>query len=307
MARLTAPTLPLGPRKRLSDALHSAHRRAGWPSVRDLARALGAGVVSASRVHDAFTKPRLPDWGLVRVLLVELAARTPGMDVATEVKRFHTLWDEAAQAEASPANDSPFVSERAAASRPAAAGPGWQMNEIRTMLLAEVSGVARRSQVEQEFTHLTLHRLLDGLLADAGIDAKVRRRIDRGDGTVDLIDSVVYVPVLLRALLKGLRPALESTQLRLRLVLATGVVAVDDYGPCVGKGLDEACRLIDSVVMRALPVATEPFGLCLSETAYQEVAHIPDLRREDFRPFETTTKSGMQQAWLYQAASDGAY
>lgn len=97
MPRLTSPLLPPSPRKHLSEALHALHRRAGWPSVRELARALD-GAASSSRIHDAFTKPRLPGWGLVEALVAELARRIPGgMPAEQEVHRFHTLWDAAAE------------------------------------------------------------------------------------------------------------------------------------------------------------------------------------------------------------------
>ncbi|MGW6569261.1 hypothetical protein [Streptomyces sp. NPDC054975] len=98
MAKLTTPALAPGPRKELSDHLHALHRRAGWPSVRELAKALGQGVASSSRIHDAFTKPRLPDWGLVQLVVAELASRVPDATPAAEVKTFHGLWDNAAEA-----------------------------------------------------------------------------------------------------------------------------------------------------------------------------------------------------------------
>ncbi|WSQ06333.1 hypothetical protein OG604_50760 [Streptomyces sp. NBC_01231] len=69
--------------------------------MRDLSRALGDGVASSSRIHDAFTKPRLPAWGLVEVLVEHLASKAPGIGVSAEVKRFHGLWDAAAVAEIS--------------------------------------------------------------------------------------------------------------------------------------------------------------------------------------------------------------
>ncbi|MEU9126105.1 hypothetical protein AB0C96_40920 [Streptomyces sp. NPDC048506] len=54
-------------------------------------------MASSSRIHDAFTKPRLPGWGLLEVLVAELASRVPGgLPVEHEVKRFHNLWDAAA-------------------------------------------------------------------------------------------------------------------------------------------------------------------------------------------------------------------
>ncbi|RFC71088.1 tetratricopeptide repeat-containing protein [Streptomyces sp. AcE210] len=99
MPKLTAPFIEPGPHRRLNEELHALHRRAGWPPVRELARALGAGVASSSRIHDAFAKPRLPGWGLLEVLVRELTSRVPG-GAATEdeVKRFHELWDVAADA-----------------------------------------------------------------------------------------------------------------------------------------------------------------------------------------------------------------
>ncbi len=97
MPKLTAPSMDPGPGKWLSDELHALHRRAGWPSVRELARALGNRVASPSRVHDAFTKPRLPSWGLVELLVEHLASRVPGGAPAQEeVQRFHALWEAAA-------------------------------------------------------------------------------------------------------------------------------------------------------------------------------------------------------------------
>ncbi|MGW0121765.1 hypothetical protein [Streptomyces sp. NPDC003327] len=98
MAKLTAPALEPGARLTLSNELHALHRQAGWPSVRALARALGAGVSSSSRIHDVFTKPRLPDWGVVELIVHELASRVPGFEADTEIKRFHRLWDNAAAA-----------------------------------------------------------------------------------------------------------------------------------------------------------------------------------------------------------------
>ncbi|MFJ5879192.1 hypothetical protein ACIQD1_31270 [Streptomyces sp. NPDC093088] len=100
MPKLTPPSLPPGPRQTLGAELHTLHRRAGWPSVRDLARALGTGVASSSRIHDAFTKPRLPAWGLVQLLVTELARRIPRADPERETERFHALWEAAAEASA---------------------------------------------------------------------------------------------------------------------------------------------------------------------------------------------------------------
>ena len=96
VGELARPSLADGPMRSLNEALHTLHRLAGWPSVRDLARGLGTGVASASRIHDAFTKDRLPKWGLVEMLVIELARSAPGLSVDDQIGRFHSLWQEAA-------------------------------------------------------------------------------------------------------------------------------------------------------------------------------------------------------------------
>ncbi|MFF5768787.1 hypothetical protein ACFY8F_40520 [Streptomyces tanashiensis] len=118
MPKLTAPSLPPGPRQTLSLELHTLHRRAGWPSVRDLSRALGDGVASPSRIHDAFTKPRLPSWGLLDVLVTELARRVPRADPTGVSERFHGLWETAAEASSAPLTSEGAIAEETAEDQP---------------------------------------------------------------------------------------------------------------------------------------------------------------------------------------------
>ena len=80
MSALPRPDLPAGPHRDLVDALHDLHHRAGWPSLRTLARETG---VSHTTVSKAFSQPALPSWGTVE-LLVE------AMDGDTA--HFHDLW-----------------------------------------------------------------------------------------------------------------------------------------------------------------------------------------------------------------------
>jgi tetratricopeptide (TPR) repeat protein len=77
---LRRPDLPLGPARELNDALHALHHRAGWPSLRTLARQVGC---SHTTVSKAFSSPKLPAWGVLE-LLVE------ALDGDTAV--FHDLW-----------------------------------------------------------------------------------------------------------------------------------------------------------------------------------------------------------------------
>ncbi len=53
----------------LYDALHDLHHRAGWPSLRTLARETG---VSHTTVSKTFSGPTLPSWGTLQVLVVAL-------------------------------------------------------------------------------------------------------------------------------------------------------------------------------------------------------------------------------------------
>ena len=80
MSALPRPDLPPGPHRDLVAALHDLHHRAGWPSLRTLARETG---VSHTTVSKAFSQPALPSWGTL-----ELLVEAMGGDTTT----FHVLW-----------------------------------------------------------------------------------------------------------------------------------------------------------------------------------------------------------------------
>jgi tetratricopeptide (TPR) repeat protein len=77
---LPRPDLPPGAGRELSNALHDLHHRAGWPSLRRLARETGVSHTTVSKVMSA---PALPAWGTLE-LLVEAMGGDTG--------RFHDLW-----------------------------------------------------------------------------------------------------------------------------------------------------------------------------------------------------------------------
>lgn len=77
---LPRPDLPPGPGRDLNDALHELHHRAGWPSLRAMARDAG---VSHTTVSHVFSAPKLPTWGVVEVLVEALGGGTA---------HFHDLW-----------------------------------------------------------------------------------------------------------------------------------------------------------------------------------------------------------------------
>ncbi|MFF6783001.1 GntR family transcriptional regulator [Streptomyces sp. NPDC012510] len=97
MSRWKAPELPEGPLRELNRALHALHGRAGWPSSRDLQKAVGGqGVVSYTTIHQALTKPVLPRWGVVELLVEELTKLAGARRRPTDtVEHFKELYDRA--------------------------------------------------------------------------------------------------------------------------------------------------------------------------------------------------------------------
>ena len=81
MSALPRPELPPGAAKELNDALHELHHRAGWPSLRTLARETG---VSHTTVSKVLSSPSPPELGNRRA-----PRRRPW---AATSPHFHTLW-----------------------------------------------------------------------------------------------------------------------------------------------------------------------------------------------------------------------
>lgn len=91
MAKLSFPDVPPGSLHELLEELHKLHARAGWPSVRELARGQN---FRHTAVHELFTKPtgdrKLP---LLLSVVEQLAQRAPRVDVEATLDKFDQLWD----------------------------------------------------------------------------------------------------------------------------------------------------------------------------------------------------------------------
>ncbi|WP_107771263.1 ATP-binding protein [Nocardioides sediminis] len=83
MSALPRPDLPPGAHRDLVDALHELHHRAGWPSLRTLARETG---VSHTTVSHALSSAKVPGWGTLELLVEALGGDT---------RAFQDLWLEA--------------------------------------------------------------------------------------------------------------------------------------------------------------------------------------------------------------------
>ncbi|GAA2503467.1 hypothetical protein [Streptomyces gobitricini] len=180
----------------------------------------------------------------------------------------------------------------------------------RTILLLDIEKYSDRDDVEQAYLRRMLYGISDSVLDSAAIDETLRLRADRGDSVMELIDANASVTSLLRALLTDVpvqlravnRMASSSAQIRLRAVLATGYVAVDELDGWVGSDLNHACRLLDAEELRAaLRERHDDFALCVSEGVHSGIVRHghPGVPAEDFHPITVTSKNGPLRAWLH--------
>ncbi|MEV0121008.1 hypothetical protein AB0I16_05505 [Streptomyces sp. NPDC050703] len=180
----------------------------------------------------------------------------------------------------------------------------------RTILLLDIEEYSDRDDVEQAYLRRMLYTITDRVLESCGIDETLRLRADRGDSVMELIDAGASVTALLRALLAETptelravnRMASQSAQIRLRAVLATGYVAVDELDGWVGADLNHACRLLDADVLRgALRERPDDFALCVSESVHHGIVQhgYRGIPKDAFHPVTVESKNGPLRAWLH--------
>ncbi|MDN3258356.1 hypothetical protein QWJ26_00725 [Streptomyces sp. CSDS2] len=180
----------------------------------------------------------------------------------------------------------------------------------RTILLLDIERFSHRDDVEQAYLRRMLYDITDRALHSAGIDETLRLRADRGDSVMELIDANASVTALLRALLTEVpaelravnRMASSSAQIRLRGVVASGFVAIDEHAGWVGSDLNHACRLLDAEVLRdALRERADDFALCVSDALHAGVVRHdhPGVPADGFHRVSVTSKNGPLTAWLY--------
>ncbi|MFD9040524.1 hypothetical protein ACFU6M_23125 [Streptomyces bottropensis] len=181
---------------------------------------------------------------------------------------------------------------------------------FRTILLFDIEQFGSRDDVEQAFLRRILYDVVDATVAAAHVDETDRLRADRGDSVMELIDTRVSVPTLVKILLTE-TPALlhnknrllaSSARMRVRIVLASGYVAVDELDGWVGSDLNHAVRLLNSDPLRdALKQSDAGSVLCVSDGIYGGVVrHGPlGVRPDDFHRITVETKEGPTVAWLH--------
>ncbi|MEU2265372.1 hypothetical protein ABZ568_02760 [Streptomyces olindensis] len=180
----------------------------------------------------------------------------------------------------------------------------------RTILLFDIEQYGSRDDVEQAFLRRVLYDVVDTTLNTAAVDETARLRADRGDSVMELIDTAVPVPALVKTLLTE-TPALlhnknrllaTSARMRLRIVLSSGYVAVDELDGWIGSDLNHAVRLLNSDALRdALKQREADCVLCVSDDVYRGVVrHGPlGVRPEEFHRVTVETKEGPTVAWVH--------
>ncbi|GHJ34935.1 hypothetical protein [Streptomyces sp. TS71-3] len=180
----------------------------------------------------------------------------------------------------------------------------------RTILLLDIERYSDRDDIEQTYLRRRLYDVTDRALQSAGIDETLRLRADRGDSVMELVDANASVPALLRALLTQVpdelremnRLASSTVQIRLRVVVATGYVAVDDRDGWVGTDLNNACRLLDAQVLRdALKERPSGMALCVSPGIHAGIVRHDHrgIPAHDFHAITVHSKNGPLEAWLH--------
>jgi hypothetical protein len=184
----------------------------------------------------------------------------------------------------------------------------------RTILLLDIEGFGKHDDVQQTFMRRVLYDVVRATLEAAGVEPTAQRLEDRGDSVIALVNPEIPKVRLLRALLTETpallhgynRVAASSTQVRLRIVLASGEVALHEIpgalGGLVGSDLNQACRVLDSQLLRdALRTRPGESVLCVSESVYRgTVSHgYPGIRPEEFHRIVVPGKEGPVPAWLH--------
>jgi tetratricopeptide (TPR) repeat protein len=201
MSALPRPDLPPGPHRDLVTELHDLHHRAGWPSLRTLAREAG---VSHTTVSKAFSSTSLPSWGTVE-LLVEAMGGT-----AEDV---HELWLAASTPTNGDAPPTPRIAGRraelAAVRRHLEAGTGL-------LLLTGEAGIGKTTLVKAAAAEATTTFVALGHCHQLSAEiplmpvAEALREIHEHDDGRWFADALAGCPPYVRGALARLLPELDD-------------------------------------------------------------------------------------------------
>ncbi|MGW4881276.1 hypothetical protein ACWEPI_32515 [Streptomyces sp. NPDC004262] len=130
--------------------------------MRDLADAIGDGVAGKSRIHDAFSRDRLPTWGLLQLLAEVMVKTIPGSNLEAEESRLYQLWlaasghsvasitarDEAEQSSGAPSATTQFGAQKGSRTRLADAPERDAYGTLARLKYAALSYTVDRIEVD---------------------------------------------------------------------------------------------------------------------------------------------------------------
>ncbi len=141
MGALPRPDVPPGPQRDLVDALHALHHRAGWPSLRLLAREAGC---SHTTVSSVFSSRRLPSWGILQLLVEAMGG---------DETHFHSLWLAASSPDLGPVGPVSLLAGRSSE----LAAVRRHLTEVGSglLLVRGVAGIGKTRLVQAAVTEAT--------------------------------------------------------------------------------------------------------------------------------------------------------
>ena len=76
MSPISRNPTPPGPVTELFERLDHLHLAAGHPSIREITRRIGRGMISSSTVHNVFRQSRVPSWDYLERIVIALHGDT---------------------------------------------------------------------------------------------------------------------------------------------------------------------------------------------------------------------------------------
>ena len=90
MSPISRNPTPPGPVTELFERLDQLRLAAGYPSIREIIRRIGRGMISSSTVHNVFRQSRVPSWDYLEKIVIALHG---------DAEEFLDLWQAAWQVE----------------------------------------------------------------------------------------------------------------------------------------------------------------------------------------------------------------
>ncbi|MFC5183885.1 hypothetical protein [Actinomadura harenae] len=186
----------------------------------------------------------------------------------------------------------------------------------RPLLAADIARSSGRGNAASTAIRGALRTALQESLRQSGIEWDHCQIHDLGDGFRIAAPAHTPKTAMIHPLLQQLahqlhshnRLAGELTQIRVRVALHAGDIAIDDTGAANGRPLEILARMLDATPLRAALDAAppaHPLAALLSAHFYEEtVPHgYPGINAEDFHRCPFTTKEYTADAWLYAPGS----